>query len=503
MNDKEVREAIINQSGNIVVSASAGSGKTSIMVKKIEHELKNNKKHFTIGATTFTNKATAEIQSRLKQMNLGSVINKCFVGTNDSFAMDEIIKPFFKDVFKLDTNIEVDYNEKIFTYEEGVKLIKDKGKLGIYDENTRNFKFELALKILKDSLAARRYLKSKYFKLFIDEYQDCDVDMHNMYMYMYKSLGIELFIVGDVKQSIYTWRGANPRFLNEVNKNCDFEKFKLNVNFRSTEEIQNYTNLFLKENLDMYDILEDNHSVIFISNDYLKDIFNVLDISKSISFIVKTNNYAGELCKILNELENSPKDFAYIPKTPLSKISSPSIWIGELVANIVLNKSYSEYRLKNDIPIDIDIKYLKKIFKNIKGYKNIDELIDDVKELYNTLNYDLNNDEKDAIITTISNEYYSIAYEESSFNHVVTTIHSVKGLEYDEVIIFADNYNLNQNNDKSNHYVSITRAKEKIIVVYNKDSRESKNYISYVKNRIKDKKLSKKEVSRYITTYSK
>ena len=35
MNDIEVRESIINQAGNIVVNASAGSGKTSIMIEKI------------------------------------------------------------------------------------------------------------------------------------------------------------------------------------------------------------------------------------------------------------------------------------------------------------------------------------------------------------------------------------------------------------------------------------------------------------------------------------
>ena len=50
-------------------------------------------------------------------------------------------------------------------------------------------------------------MKAKYYRIYIDEYQDSDRDMHNLFMYICKKLEIPLFIVGDLKQSIYGWRG--------------------------------------------------------------------------------------------------------------------------------------------------------------------------------------------------------------------------------------------------------------------------------------------------------
>lgn len=498
MNDMDIRRAIIEQDGNIVISANAGSGKTSIMVKKIEHELKNNKKHFTIAATTFTNKAAIEIKDRVKQMKLGSIINRCFIGTNDSFVMDEIIKPFFKDVFGIENRIEIDYSEKFDTYDEGLEIIKAKSKLGTYRYKSKNFKFELALIILQSSLAARRYLKSKYFKMFIDEYQDCDIDMHNLYMYIYKNLNIDLFVVGDIKQSIYTWRGANPKFLNDLSLNDEFTSFKLSINFRATKEIQNYVNFFLDEDIEMYEITNKSDSIIFIDSKDSQGIFKIINSDKRICFIVRTNDEAKRICDYLNTIQDSPNDFIYIPKTPLSKISSESIWIGDIIAKIVFNKSYNEYMLKNDIPMDIDMGYLKKVVRLLKEFDDINDIVELIKDLYNKLGYELNLAEQNAIINTITDSQYSINYKNIELNHVVTTIHSSKGLEYDEVIILAKHYNLNKIEDKNNHYVAITRAKEKLVIFYNKDDYISNKYIDYLLERVKIKGLTEEEISKYI-----
>lgn len=45
------------------------------------------------------------------------------------------------------------------------------------------------------------------------------------------------------------------------------------------------------------------------------------------------------------------------------------------------------------------------------------------------------------------------------------TLHSSKGLEYDQVIIFASDYNLENKEDINNHYVAVTRAKSKLIII--------------------------------------
>lgn len=241
--DKEDRDNILEDKGSIIVTAGAGSGKTTILTNKISIDLENNKKHYKIAAITFTKKAAKEIKERLTSSTRGQ-----FLGTNDSFVENEIIKPFIKDAFGNDysNEFEVVYNKNKFnTFNEGLELIKNQNKLGTYFDNKKNFKFELALKILLESRVSRQYIQARYFKLYIDEYQDCDKDMHNLFMYINSELNIKLFVVGDPKQSIYQWRGAAPElFYGMLNdKYNNFNKYELVENFRCCKDIQNYSNL--------------------------------------------------------------------------------------------------------------------------------------------------------------------------------------------------------------------------------------------------------------------
>lgn len=170
------QKEIVEQSGNLIVRASAGTGKTYTMVSKIIYDIEHQHTHKSIAAITFTIKAATEIKERLTIDT-----SNHFIGTNNSFAIEEIIKPFMRDVYgreyKLD--ISTDYSKKIKTFKEGLKRIKDEQILGSYEKNSENFIFQLALNILKKSKACRLYLQAKYFKIYVDEYQDCDKDMHN------------------------------------------------------------------------------------------------------------------------------------------------------------------------------------------------------------------------------------------------------------------------------------------------------------------------------------
>lgn len=132
----EIQQEIIEQSGNLVVTASAGTGKTFTLVQKINYEAKNYKGYKTIAAITFTIKAAKEIKDRLNQVDTRDF----FIGTNNSFAIDEVIRPFLRDVYGAEYCIkfEIDYNQKFNTIQEGLNFIK-KGVLGSYNENKANF----------------------------------------------------------------------------------------------------------------------------------------------------------------------------------------------------------------------------------------------------------------------------------------------------------------------------------------------------------------------------
>ena len=89
---------------------------------------------------------------------------------------------------KLDMN--TDYSVKVNTFSEGVKKIKDEQVLCSYKDNKKNFIFQLALYILLNSRACQLYLQAKYFKIYVDEDQDCDKDMHKFFMYICSALKI-------------------------------------------------------------------------------------------------------------------------------------------------------------------------------------------------------------------------------------------------------------------------------------------------------------------------
>lgn len=63
----EEQIAIIKDPGSIVVSASAGTGKTFVITQKIEYEIQLNRGFKKLAALTFTNKAADELNSRLKK----------------------------------------------------------------------------------------------------------------------------------------------------------------------------------------------------------------------------------------------------------------------------------------------------------------------------------------------------------------------------------------------------------------------------------------------------
>ncbi|MGJ3954660.1 ATP-binding domain-containing protein, partial [Limosilactobacillus mucosae] len=71
---------------------------------------------------------------------------------------------------------------------------------------------------------------------------------------------------------------------------------------------------------------------------------------------------------------------------------------------------------------------------------------------------------------TVSEKRQStLAFRMNELPHVATTVHSSKGLEYDQVIIFANDYDLDNENDVYNHYVAVTRAISKLIIIILKD----------------------------------
>lgn len=88
-----------------------------------------------------------------------------------------------------------------------------------------------------------------------------------------------------------------------------------------------------------------------------------------------------------------------------------------------------------------------------------------VESLAHYLGYETRKDHLKKLYTTISDSSFHAAYEADKYQHTAITFHSSKGLEFDQVIVFAEDYRLSDMPSIYNHYVAVTRAKSKLIIV--------------------------------------
>lgn len=484
--DQWQRDEILSDNNSIVVSASAGSGKTTIMVKKMGIEMEKITDHRTIAAVTFTVKATGEIKKKA-----GKQIKKPFVVmTNDSFIENEIIRPFISDAYgteyRNDYSVEYGNRYKFEEFTTGLEQIKSANILGSFEDNKQNFNFRLAFKILERSIVAQEYIKSKYATIFIDEYQDSDYDMHRFFMKLKNDLNIKLFIVGDSKQAIYLWRGAMSNVF-DLLKEENFNYYELVTNFRCDKEIENYANLF--HNNKHFSVAQKSvENVVFKKYNTFKsfyerrdfvgfvDEFNtliidkVIDLNKEITIIANFNNDAIKITDLLNA---AGYNFVFIPKTPIDE-GLPNGYLLKELAFYTKNSTYSIYDFIEKTNID-ERKQTRFEVNNIISHLKKDEFIIPekisiiIRKLGSYLGISFTDEEVLKFCESICNSNYDMAFKLTEEKYKVMTVFASKGLEFEQVISFARYYKIYQDENVQNHYVCVTRAISKFIMFIDND----------------------------------
>ena len=435
--DLKERESILLSPNNIVVLASAGSGKTTTLVNKLQKEIEIEKQHYYYAAITFTNKAANEVSERVANSK-GNI----FCGTIDGFVDNEIVRNYFHALYPNYSGFEISYQSQhqFETFSDGLNQMKHSNILGTYKPRVqrlgRNFKLELALTILKKSQAAREYLKYKYKMFFVDEYQDSDRSMHDLFMYLNKELGIRLFIVGDIKQSIYQWRGASPKFLEELSQSSQFDTYKLTENFRSHTDIIEFSRCVwgetLRENyssegrINYYHNKENNSEVDVINSLVAADI---IDKSRGLLILVGKNE---DIKNIYEDLDAEKSNFTIILRTPIE--GAPNSLFLESICRYYYDHNYTEYDFANDVYYDYD----RYIVADLK--KMLDDLCENltlqkIEEIYSFCGFSIYNYnselESELLLKTLIDEKYRSAFVSvKEQKNAIMTTHSAKGLEY-------------------------------------------------------------------------
>ena len=121
----------------------------------------------------------------------------------------------------------------------------------------------LTLKVLEEE-QIQKSLQNKYTYIFFDEYQDTNLVQEAIIEKVKRT--DNLFFVGDVKQSIYRFRLADPTIFNRryfaYDENIDAEKIDLSKNFRSRKEILSFCNLIFKN------IMSEKYGEVDYGNEY-------------------------------------------------------------------------------------------------------------------------------------------------------------------------------------------------------------------------------------------
>ncbi len=178
--------------------------------------------------------------------------------------LDEIKKSIFKTEPYINAIIKI-----ILEYDEIFSKYKNENNIYTFQDIAL-----MAIKIIKENPKIQEELKSSFDEIMIDEYQDTS-DIQEEFINLISNNNV--YMVGDIKQSIYRFRHANPYIFQkkyeEYSKNNGGIKIDLLKNFRSRPEVLNNINLIF--NLIMDDTLGDadykkSHQMNFGNIDYIE-----------------------------------------------------------------------------------------------------------------------------------------------------------------------------------------------------------------------------------------
>ena len=206
----------------------------------------------------------------------------------------------------------------------------------------------LAIKLVKENV------KSSFKEIMIDEYQDTN-DLQEILINMISDNNV--YMVGDIKQSIYRFRNANPDIFkekyNKYSNHIGGEKIDLNKNFRSREEVLNNINLLfnkvMDESIGGADYIK-SHQMIFGNKSYIKK-------GKTLQ------NYDFELYSYMydkkSEYSKEEIEAFIIAKDILSKVKG-NYQIFDKDTSVLRNAEYSDFVILMDRTTNFDL--YKKIF---------------------------------------------------------------------------------------------------------------------------------------------
>ncbi len=481
MIDLELKKQLDEQQGEIIkdthkylcVSACPGAGKTYTLVNKVNQELKTLSDFQGIIACSFTKESSKEIKERLRKIN--NNIDNCYIDTIDSFIMNLIIKPFLnRYLFEkkiIDKRIEIKstiidndknlnlytrlYDKKIEVRNDAIEYTKkwfERLKQGIYNISFPTYL--LAESIVKMKLFNQLF-SIRFPTIYIDEAQDLNYFQHRLLKALKENTNINIILFGDPNQSIYQFRGARPELFNCLTQE-DYYLKRITLSVRCHPSILFYANR----------IFDNSVTRTFdVSNVHL---INKLDLAllerlkDKIFILVETNDKAIEL------YEQYKDEFDILYSKKLDKMPNDYNLNQHILDELI--KYYLNYDNVNDrykYPVEDLMNFLRTVSDKAKDkdFKIKNRTFKDfMMDSINILNIDVSEETINTIEQKLMDEKYKYFYYIVEKNNKIMTIHSSKGLENENVIIYLSNTYKIDEIFKNKLFVAITRAKSNVYI---------------------------------------
>ena len=296
-------QAVTWDKGPLLVLAGPGSGKTRVLTFRIAHILEQSKgEHFRILALTFTNKAAAEMRSRVEEL-IPNEFSRVRLTTFHSYAaellqqhgnrisfrpdfqilsndidrvslLDEVLSQLRKDFtfelpehFKgaqilpaitrlLEKCVPVDNAERLLlqqNVENAIPLARvySEYRCALRNANALDFPSLIAetLDLLNSNPFLIKHIRKVFKHILVDEFQDTNSSQYQLLSLIIQPDPSSLFVVADDDQIIYQWNGASPMRIQSLRDDYNVSELQLPENYRCPQQVIQLANSLIEKNL--------------------------------------------------------------------------------------------------------------------------------------------------------------------------------------------------------------------------------------------------------------
>ena len=352
---------------NVLVVAAPGSGKTTVIINRINYLISEMKiREGNIIVLTFTKAAAVNMKNRyLKSFNKnaapffgtfhglfykillrqgykiniiqGYVVNKIIEGVLRKY-FDEVnedkIKEVVNNISLFNTSgLNINDFQPTISREIFIKAYETYSK---YKKENNMWDFDdlaiKAIELLKNNKKVRDGYTNLFKYILVDEFQDCDELQIKFLRIINKGKENSLFAVGDEDQCIYSFRGSKPEYMvsfNEIFNNS--KKYYLSINYRSTKNIVEASKKLISNN-------KSRNNKEIIANRTLDGILNH-------SIVTDERTQGEEISKVIKENTKNKKykyrDNIVLYRTNMESMSIVDSFIRNDIPFTMLDREYN------------------------------------------------------------------------------------------------------------------------------------------------------------------